>query len=94
MGYEGDSMVGVIDHLDNVTHKAGHKLADAMVDRGMSNIERNTPVATRHLRGSYHRTPITYSQQATLGYTSVRWSAYAWKNEVEGHLHANLTASA
>lgn len=81
-GYHGESVVDLIDHVKGVTRRTGHRLADAMVDHGMSAIERNTPVETRLLRESWRRTDIDYGQVATLGYTSIRWSAFAWSGEV------------
>lgn len=82
MGYEGDKLEDLIDDLDKASKRAGHRLAERFAGRGQKNIEANTPVATYHLRHSYRRTPIKYGQEATLGYTSVRWSAYAWTGTV------------
>lgn len=82
MSYEGDSLVDMIDHLDAVTKRTGKQLAEAFQKRGEHNIEINTPVETFHLRRSYKRTPVKYQQMSSLGYTSLRWSAYVWEGTV------------
>lgn len=81
-GYSGPSFVAMVDELERTTHEAGWKLAEAMVERGEHNIQINTPVETSHLRDSYKKTGIKYGQQATLGYTSIRWALYAWTGSV------------
>lgn len=75
-------MGDLVASLKRATDDCGHALADNMVDVGMDNIQKNTPVETYHLREGYKRTPITYGQVASLGYTSLRWSAYAWSGSV------------
>lgn len=82
MGYKGDRLVPLINRLDRASYRAGHRMADRMVSRGRENIRLNTPVATFHLRNTYKRTGISYGQLASLGYTSIRWAAYAWTGKV------------
>jgi hypothetical protein len=82
VGYEGASLVDMIDQLDDASQRTGRRLAESFQERGLHNIERNTPVETFHLRNSYKRSPISYKQLSTAGYTSIRWSAYAWEGSV------------
>lgn len=72
----------VIRRLERESQKTGRRLAEAMVKHGQTNIERNTPVETYHLRQSYKRTRIEHKQDSLLGYTSVRWSAWVWTGKV------------
>lgn len=58
MPYTGDTLSDLVGNLHDASMRAGHELADAMVDHGKSLIERNTPVETHHLRDSYDRTKI------------------------------------
>lgn len=81
MGYSGATLSDLVANLDPASKRAGHNLADAMVDHGKGLIERNTPVETHHLRSSYKRTAILYKQD--LGaLSSIRWSAYVWTGKV------------
>jgi Bacteriophage HK97-gp10, putative tail-component len=75
--YEGDDLMDLIENLEEATKRTGHRLADAMTDRGKTNIERNTPVETRHLRDSLERTPIRYRRFSLQG---VR--LYCWEGKV------------
>lgn len=78
MSYKGDNLADVIDHLEKVSMRTGHRLAEAMQERGEHNIEINTPVATYHLRKSYKRSPVVYK----LSGPSIRWAMYAWEGSV------------
>lgn len=82
MGYKGQKIGPVLRRLEKATNPTGRRLADAMVGRGKSNIEKNTPVETYHLRNSYKRTRIEHKQDSTLGYTSFRWSMWVWTGKV------------
>lgn len=82
MSYEGGKLVDLCLEVEKVTMVTGHRLADAAVEHGRRQIRQNTPVRTYHLRESYQRTAIRYHQDMLGGYTSVRWSAYAWTGEV------------
>lgn len=81
-GYSGDTLEPMIDRVGKATLRTGHDLADSFGKAGQANIERNTPVATYHLRHSYDRTPVVRKQVPTLSYTSVRWSAWCWQSTV------------
>lgn len=82
MGYEGDKLAPMIERLDVASKRAGHNMAERMVERGRENIRMNTPVATFHLRNTYKRTPVRHQQLSSLGYTSIRWSAWVWQGTV------------
>lgn len=82
MGYEGESILDVVDRLEEVSKRTGHRLADAMTDHGKDQIRLNTPVETFHLWNSYKRTQVKYRQQATAGYVSISWSLWVWEASV------------
>lgn len=78
MSYEGDNLVDMIDHLQRVSMRTGHRMAENMQKQGEHNIRINTPVATFHLRESYKRSPI----KRQLASTELNWAAYAWEGTV------------
>lgn len=81
MPYEGDTLLDLIENLDEATMRTGHRLADEMTDRGQHNIEINTPVETHHLRESYQRTPIKYRRITGMA-MGAGWQMYCWEGRV------------
>lgn len=75
MGYSGDSLVELVEHMEGEAHATGWLLAKELGDNYQHNIEINTPVETRKLRESYQQTDIDYVYVPEL-------HAYAWEGRV------------
>lgn len=82
MPYKGEKIMPTLRRLEKATKPTGRRLAEAMIKHGQDRIEQNTPVETYHLRRSYKKSRVRYQQDSTLGYVSIRWSAWVWTGTV------------